>query len=301
MKFFFPEIESDLNWEKGYDFLDKEFQSIVKEAETGRKHLDKLIRVWRKDDKETWLLIHIEVQGTRDADFSERMYVYNYRTYDRYRRPVASLAVLADEIALWRPERFVYEIWGCEASLRFPVVKILDYNNSEKKLLEDTNPFAIVVLSQLKAMETRNDPEARTTLKFDLVKRLYQKGYKKKDVVQLFSFIDWVMSLPEELSQRFWDRLISFEEGYKMPYVTSVEKIGIKKGLQQGLQQGMLLEAREMLVEVLDERFGRISAKLSEQLKGIDSRERLKALLRQALQVKSLNEFEGRVIKNNEF
>jgi len=296
LKFFFPEIESDLNWEKGYDFLDKEFQSIVKEAETGRKHLDKLIRVWRKDDKETWLLIHIEVQGTREADFSERMYVYNYRTYDRYRRPVASLAVLADESVLWRPERFVYEIWGCEASLRFPVVKILDYNNSEKKLLEETNPFAIVVLSQLKAMETRNDPEARTTLKFDLVKRLYQKGYKKKDVVQLFSFIDWVMSLPEELSQRFWDRLISFEEGYKMPYVTSVEKIGIKKGLQQG----MLLEAREMLVEVLNERFGRISAKLSEQLKGIDSRERLKALLRQALQVKSLNEFEGRVIKNNE-
>jgi hypothetical protein len=172
--------------------------------------------------------------------------------------------------------------------------------NSEKKLLEETNPFAIVVLSQLKAMETRNDPEARTTLKFDLVKRLYQKGYKKKDVVQLFSFIDWVMSLPEELSQRFWDRLISFEEEYKMPYVTSVEKIGIEKGLQQGLQQGMLLEARAMLVEVLNERFGRISAKLSEQLKGIDSRERLKALLRQALQVKSLNEFENRVIKNNE-
>ena len=30
----------------------------------------------------------------------------------------------------------------------------------EKKLLESANPFAIVVLSQLKAMETRNDLEA---------------------------------------------------------------------------------------------------------------------------------------------
>ena len=108
LAFFFPLIEKDLNWEKGYEFLDKEFQSIVKEAETGRRYLDKLIRVWRKDDLETWLLIHIEVQGASEADFSERMYVYNYRTYDRYRRPVASLAVLTDESVSWRPDRFSY-------------------------------------------------------------------------------------------------------------------------------------------------------------------------------------------------
>ena len=180
--------------------------------------------------------------------------------------------------------------------MRFPVVKILDYN-SEKKLLEDTNPFAMVVLSQLKAMETRNDPEARGRLKFDLVKRLYRKGYKKKDVVQLFSFIDWVMSLPEELSKRFWDRLISYEEEYKMQYVTSVERIGIKKGIQQGIPLGMLIEAREMVIEVLTERFGATSAKLSEQLKGIDSRESLKILLRQSIKVKNLNEFEDRVVE----
>jgi len=291
LAFFFPVIEKDLNWEKGYEFLDKEFQSIVKEAEIGRRYLDKLIRVWRKDDLETWLLIHIEVQGANEIDFPERMYVYNYRTYDRYRRPVASLAVLTDESVSWRPDRFGYEIWGCKVSLRFPVVKILNYNKKEEKLLQDKNPFALIVLSQLKAMETRSDPEARTRWKFDLVKRLYQKGYSKKDVVQLFSFIDWVMSLPQKLSRRFWDDLISFEEEYKMPYVTSVEKIGIEKGMQQGMQQGMLLEAQDMLIEVLSERFGGVSGELSEQIKRIDSRERLKNLIRQALRVKSFEEF----------
>ena len=220
--------------------------------------------------------------------------MYNYRTYDRYRRPVASLAVLTDESVSWRPDRFGYEIWGCEVSLRFPVVKILDYNKKEEKLLQDKNPFALIVLSQLKAMETRNNPEARTRWKFDLVKRLYQKGYSKKDVVQLFSFIDWVMSLPQELSMRFWDNLISFEEEYKMPYVTSVEKIGIEKGMQQG----MLLDAQDMLIEVLTERFGSVSGELSEQIKRIDSRERLKDLLRQALRVKNFNEFGEKVVIN---
>ncbi|MEA3416338.1 MAG: hypothetical protein U9R02_09325 [Thermodesulfobacteriota bacterium] len=69
-----------------------------------------------------------------------------------------------------------------------------------------------------------------------------------------------------------------------MPYVTSVEKIGIEKGMQQG----MLLDAQDMLIEVLTERFGGVSGELSEQIKRIDSRERLKNLIRQALRVKKL-------------
>jgi hypothetical protein len=95
------------------------------------------------------------------------------------------------------------------------------------------------------------------------------------------------MSLPQEFSRRFWNNLISFEEEHKMPYVTSVEKIGIEKGMQQG----MLLKARDMLIEVLTERFGGVKGELSEQIKRIDSRERLKNMLRQALRVKSFDEF----------
>jgi hypothetical protein len=50
-----------------------------------------------RDGGEQWVYIHVEVQGQRDANFPERLFTYNYRLYDRYRRPVASLAVLADE------------------------------------------------------------------------------------------------------------------------------------------------------------------------------------------------------------
>ena len=161
MALFFPLIENDLNWEKGYKFLDKEFQGIVKEAEIGRRYLDKLIQVWRKDNCETWLLIHIEVQGARETGFPERMYVCITTEPMTDIEKACGKAVLADESVSWRPDRFKYELWGCEVSLRFPVVKILDYNKNEKKLLQDKNPFALIVLSQLKAMETRSDPEAR--------------------------------------------------------------------------------------------------------------------------------------------
>ncbi len=292
MAFFFPWIEKGIAWDKRYQFLDKEFQSIVKDAEIGRRYLDKLVRVWRKNGLETWVLIHVEIQASEEAAFAERMYVYNYRTYDRYRRAVVSLAVLADDHPSWRPDRFAYDLWGCEVSLSFPSCKILDYTNKEAELVESDNPFALVVLSHLKALETRSDPEARRRWKLDLVKRLYRRGYSRQDVIRLFSFMDWVMHLPEELSRRFWDDLTAYEENQKMPYVTSVEKIGIKKGIQQGMQQGMLLDAQEMLTELLEERFGGIDANLRERIKSIESRETLKKLFRQGLRAKSLDEFQ---------
>jgi hypothetical protein len=39
MKFFFPQIEAEIDWERGYEFLDQEFQQVVREAETGKASL----------------------------------------------------------------------------------------------------------------------------------------------------------------------------------------------------------------------------------------------------------------------
>ena len=33
MAFFFPEIDANINWSRGYEFLDKEFQQVVRDAE----------------------------------------------------------------------------------------------------------------------------------------------------------------------------------------------------------------------------------------------------------------------------
>ncbi|MEA3417035.1 MAG: hypothetical protein U9R02_12935, partial [Thermodesulfobacteriota bacterium] len=73
---------------------------------------------------------------------------------------------------------------------------------------------------------------------------------------------------------------------------------GMQQGMLQGMQQGMLLEAQDMLIEVLTERFGSVSGELSEQIKRINSRERLKDLLRHALRVKNFNEFGEKVVSN---
>ena len=73
------------------------------------------------------MLIHIEVQGQRDADFARRMFVYAYRLFDRYAREIVSLAVLADPTPGWRPRRFAVGRWGSRLGLTFPSVKLTDY------------------------------------------------------------------------------------------------------------------------------------------------------------------------------
>ncbi|MFN2266961.1 MAG: hypothetical protein ABR533_01695 [Desulfonatronovibrio sp.] len=39
MEFFFPDVHSDIDWSAGYEFLDKELQQVVRDAELGRRYV----------------------------------------------------------------------------------------------------------------------------------------------------------------------------------------------------------------------------------------------------------------------
>ena len=71
------------------------------------------------------MLIHVEVQGQPEVGFPKRMYTYNYRIFDRYDRPVVSLAILSDDQPNWHPKQFSYALWGSEVSLKFGTAKLL--------------------------------------------------------------------------------------------------------------------------------------------------------------------------------
>ena len=77
-----------------------------------------------------------------------------------------------------------------------------------------------------------------------------------------------------------------------MPYITSAERIGIEKGRHEGRDEGMLFEAREMLLEALDEKFSRdIPTDIHEKIKALNNRLMLKRLHRKAIQSKNIEDF----------
>jgi hypothetical protein len=292
LAFFFPEAHAAIAWEKGHEFLDKELQKVVRDAKLGKRLADKLVKVHTRDGVEAWVLVHIEIQGQVDKDFPRRMYVYNYRLFDRYDRRVASLAVLTDHQPHWRPSAFGYELWGCRVGLEFPVVKLLDYKNDLESLEANPNPFALVVMAHLQTHKTRQKAKERLQGKLALVRMLYERGYAKQDILELFRFIDWVLVLPEELETEFAQSVIEYEETAKMPYVTSVERVGIKKGIQQGIQQGEVNTFRQALIEVLIARFGELPSSLISAVNGIADPVVLRKLLKLGITSPSPEAFE---------
>ena len=112
-----PEAAKAIDWSKGYEPLDKELNSVIRESETGKRIADKLMKVSRLDGVEAWVLLHVEVQGQKENAFEQRMYVYNYRLFDRYGIPVVSLAILADAERAWRPSSYNYALWCCQIHL----------------------------------------------------------------------------------------------------------------------------------------------------------------------------------------
>jgi len=93
--------------------------------------------------------------------------------------------------------------------------------------------------AHLKALETQEDAAARKAAKWQLLRRLYEQGYARADILNLFRFIDWVMGLPEEQEEALWQEIHEYEEAQRMPYVTSVQRIGERIGEQRGLREGL--------------------------------------------------------------
>ncbi len=246
------------------------------------RRLDQLFKVWRKDGGEAWLLVHIEVQGRKENKFPERMFVYGYRIYDRYRRPVVSLAVLCDEDPNWRPERFDAGEWGSSLGIHFLTAKLIDYRAREAALERDRNPFAAVVLAQLKELETRRDPAARCGWKSRLIKGLYDRGLSADEVRELFRLLDWMLQLPEGLEEQFRQDMERFEEEQRMPYVTSIERLALKKGRAEGMV--------DTIAVVLEAKFGAAGKRLVPRVRALGDVERLRALTRTLLSAASLDE-----------
>ncbi|MBF0185953.1 MAG: DUF4351 domain-containing protein [Magnetococcales bacterium] len=294
LAFFLPEAHEGIEWRRGYEFLDKELASIAREAEIGDRRMDKLVKVYQKDGVEYWVVIHVEIQGGKEANYPERMFTYNYRTYDIKKRPVVSLAVLADDDANWRPTEYGYKLWGTQVGFRFTAIKLLDY--SEADLEQKVNPFAVVVQAHLQAKKTKGKTEDRYQAKWKLIRSLYQRGYDRQKVIDLFRFIDWVLHLPREADERLMAEIVALEEDKKMPYISSVERIGEERGVLRGIQIGEQRGKQEgeasVLLRQVQRRFGQVSDDLKAMVISADLSQ-LEAWTDRILDAKTLDDVFG--------
>ncbi len=248
--FFFPKAFEAIDWTRGYRFLDNEFRKILRDAEQINRRVDKLVQVHLKSGKEVWLLLHIEIQGYRDVDFPRRMFVSWYRIFDKYNLNVISFAILTDDDPFWKHGGFNQDLLETKVSHDFRTIKLMDFKGREAEPEANPNPVAIIVLTHLDMLATKNKPSVRRLAKVNRVSQLYIRGLSRKEVINLFKFIDWLLALPPPEAIIFEEKLAQIEKENRMPYITSVERHAMKRGIEQGL--------RESIIDLLEMRFSQI-------------------------------------------
>jgi hypothetical protein len=211
------------------------------------------------------------------------MYVYNHRLFDRYGQEVISLVVLGDNDIGWRPTGYSYSRWGFSTHTEFPTVKLLDYKERWSELEVSSNPFAVLIMAHLSTLETIGNPNKRLQSKLSLVRGLYERGYTRSQILELFRLIEWKMVLPKPLEGSFRQELNRIQEERKVPYIVSF------------VRDGMAIANRESVVAVLKTRFGTVPPQVSASLEAIDDISVLQDLLKQAVTTASVPEFQLRL------
>ena len=179
--------------------------------------------------------------------------------------------------------------------LGYVAIKLIDLEEKIELPRFRGNPVAVVIRAHLAALRTRHNLEARLAQRLALCRRLYEEGFSQKDVVFIHGLIDRLMILPRPLMVRFKQELFTLEKDKNMPYVDTLTRMslqeGRKEGRQEGRQEGSLAQARESVIEALEIRFGEVSADLRERINALDNLRTLKAQLRRAITVPSLDQF----------
>ena len=276
LRFFIPHLYQDADFSNGFIFLDKELEQLSKKSKKGAKYVDKLVEVQLKDGEDQWILVHIEVQGYADKEFPERMFRYYYRIYDKYSEKIVSLALITGMEKGISEGRFELEAYGSGVSFRYLSPRLMDFDKNE--LEKSDNPIALVILACQGREEAKKKGEA-FNIKLRLIRSMYEKGYSQDEIRALFEFIDWLITLSEKEEKLIREEIEKLEGVKKVPYVTSIERIGRREGRKEGI------------LEVLDVRFGSVPLDITDHINDIENDKKLKKLLRFAVSCSSIDEF----------
>jgi hypothetical protein len=101
-----------------------------------------------------------------------------------------------------------------------------------------------------------------------------------------------MMALPDELQQEFKTELRRSREEGIMPFISRVEEMAKEEGRLEGTQEGTKRTLREDILAILEVRFNAVPSEMVDALNGIEDSDTLRRLLRRAIAISSVAEFE---------
>ncbi len=259
LDFYFPALAAEVDHGIGPESRDKELQKLASGNRSRGRYADMLFEVTVLDGEKRRILLHIEVQGTKEKNFDRRLFQYAYRIMDREGHFPSTLILLTDADPAFLPTAYTENLGGgAMLKVDYHTSKLLYFKHKADELRQSRNPFAFVTTAHLAAIGKR-DGQAKYQAKLELTRSLTKWGYSGRETYHLLRFLDWILQLPPELEELYDRKTKELLGEERMPYITSWERFAEKRGLEQGLEQGIsrgeLIIRRKTLVRLLGKKF----------------------------------------------
>jgi hypothetical protein len=257
LQIFWPQLHAAIDWEKQSTDLQQELLKVLPESDKGVKRVDKLISLYLKKGGAVWILLHVEVQGSFQEDFADRMFQYYCLLRAEHGdRIIEQLAIYTDDDPKFRPNCFKIQRFGYTIDWNFQTYKLIDHR---EQLIEEfckhsyTNIFNLVMYFHLETFNcSADDQNGLMQTVRRILAGLKFKGCSKEEIRELFGFLNLMYF--QVFEKENLKKLAKEIEEDKMTYgdielkplacfyeifeEQAIEK-GVEKGRQEGIQEGM--------------------------------------------------------------
>lgn len=271
LRFMYAEAEDIFDLGRGLTFMDKELLEIIpdRERKKGKRVADLLVKVFLKDGREKWILVHTEIEGGNDGAFPYRIFQYHYRLLDRYRVPVETIAVFTGVRTQGRPDEYSYCVFGTSLTFRYLTYQIFDHQEGE--LLVMDNIFAYIVLACQKALQENKLPEDELAVQRSTIARalIETNKYSKDRIMSFLVFLkSFLFIRDEELNSNFDQYIYQVTGGtIKMGVIETIKRQEREEGIKTGIKTGIEKGEREKAIAIALE-FKKMGLPLADIAKG---------------------------------
>lgn len=217
---FLPDLNAQVNSNIPPVFLEQELHAAIKDKTI--KIADKLVRVKLKNGEDKWVFIHIEFETSPDVLIGERMFQYYHRIYEKYGKDITALVIYTGSIVPKKYDRYNHKVFGTSIDYTFNTYQVKKQN--EKALLENNNPFAIIVLANLYTLQSKDDDAKRLILKEKIYEVAKSRGYSRSKTEKLLIFVFELIKLEPDFEKKFDAYVNESLNKTDMPYVTDVTR-----------------------------------------------------------------------------
>ena len=248
------------------------------------RHTDSLIRVLIAGQE---ALVHTEFQTTDDPSMPIRMAGYMIRAIEQHNLPIYSSVIYLRRSAGRRdPGHFVQEISGRPVVMEYTVIRLSEIEGQD---IIDGGPSGLFPFASLMKRPVGIGSEAWLRHCVDATNGLPVDESIKVDFfgrLMILSGLEYDQTLINRilLQEDLMDAIMR-----ESSFAQYIKQLGIEQGIEQGGRQ----RAIEDILEILEIRFDlRETHPLSPGIAEIDDLQRLKQLLRAAIQVPNLEAFQ---------